>query len=280
VLFRYKQGLVDLFRRVHELRDDPVRKRLLALEIQEDLLRRIGHAEQRLRRTRFTNNALKCQLAKRAIDYQTVREIQTRYAAGEKKIGQQKELILTLRTVGDSIAFIYADRWDLKQFVWHEDSGFITGKRGTRLERQVLRRAFGIGAAAVLNDLTHTLRHGDITVFRDDGKFLVVELKSGRGGNRSRTERQLRASKRIMDYLSTDVREEEDGIWLRVDLAEAPLHHCVAITRLITTLPRAGWLVEEVEPGLHYFITLWSTVRAESHILTRSFNHCRAKSDF
>ena len=96
-----------------------------------NLLRRIGHAEQRLRRTRFTNNALKCQLAKRAIDYQTVREIQTRYAAGEKKIGQQKELILTLRAVGDSIAFIYADRWDLKQFVWHEDSGFITGKRGS-----------------------------------------------------------------------------------------------------------------------------------------------------
>jgi len=64
---------------------------------------------------------------------------------------------------------------------------------------------------------------------------------------------------------------------LRVDLAEAPLHHCVAITRLITTLPRAGWLVEEVEPGLHYVVV--DCARGESH-LDEVFQPLQSKERF
>jgi hypothetical protein len=70
-------------------------------------------------------------------------------------------VISVLRSIGDAIAFIYGNRWDIKQMVMKEESGFITGKRGTRLERKILRKAFEIGATVVMNDLTHTLRHGD-----------------------------------------------------------------------------------------------------------------------
>jgi hypothetical protein len=254
MLSRYKQALIALYYRVHELSSDPVAKRLLALEIQEELLRRIGHAEYLIRQRREGNKGIKYKLSERSMDRQASRQLQLRYAKGEEKVARQKELISILRAIGDSVAFIFGDRWDLKQLVLHEAPGFISRKRGTRLERKVLRLAFKIGATAVMNDLTHTLRHGDITVFRPDGKFLLAELKSGRGGKRSRTERQQEAGKRIINYLTTDMREAGGGLWTRQSYLEAPTHHFDAITRLALTVPPRGSLVEEVEPGLHYLV--------------------------
>jgi hypothetical protein len=120
-----------------------------------------------------------------------------------------------LRSIGGSIVFIYGDRWDLKQMMQKEDSGFFTGKRGTRLERGILRKAFEIGATVVLNDLTHTLRHGDVAVFRPDlwpeggSPFLLIEAKSGRGGDDGRTARQTAPAKESFSYLSTDRKAED-----------------------------------------------------------------------
>jgi hypothetical protein len=139
-----------------------------------------------------------------------------------------------------------------------QDSGFISGKHGTRLERKILRKAFEAGATVVMNDLTHTLRHGDITVFRSDlwpdggSPFLFLEVKSGGGGNRARMARQKAAINRVSSYLSTDRRDEDGGKWQRVAVYEPPRHHFEAATRMMIKLPHGGWLLEEVEPGLHY----------------------------
>lgn len=261
MLSRYRSGLIALFERVHRLQADPTGKRLLALEIQEELLLRIGRAERVIRRTRNEIDALKCRLAQRGNDRETSRQIKTQRIAAEKKIELQKEVLAILRAVGDAIAFIYGDRWDLKQLVKHETSGFITGKRGTRFERRALRQVFHItrDAVAVLNDVTHTLRHGDITVFSPtnwpEGQFGLIELKSGRGGSRSRTARQSEALERISNYLRTDVRQAEDGsTWRRESIKSHPEHHFDTVARLIAELPRPGWLFREIEPGLEYGI--------------------------
>jgi hypothetical protein len=173
----------------------------------------------------------------------------------------QKEVLAILRAVGDAVAFIYGDRWDLKQLAKHEPSGFISGKRGTRFERRALRQIFHITreAVAVLNDITHTLRHGDITVFSPtnwpEGRFGLIELKSGRGGSRSRIARQSEALERVSNYLQTDLRQAEDGsTWRRESIMSHPEHHFDTIARLIAELPRPGWLFREIEPGLHYGI--------------------------
>jgi hypothetical protein len=222
VLSRYKSGLIALFARVHRLQADPTGKRLLALEIQEELLLRIGRAERVIRRTRNEIDALKCRLAQRGNDRETSRQIKAQRIGAENKIELQREVLAILRAVGDAIAFIYGDRWDLTQLVKHETSGFITGKRGTRFERRAFRQVFHVtkDAVAVLNDVTHTLRHGDITVFSPtswpEGRFGLFELKSGRGGSRSRTARQSEALERVSNYLRTDVRQAEDGsTWRR-----------------------------------------------------------------
>jgi len=254
MLSRHRRALISLFQRIHDLEADRYGKRLLALEIQEELLVRITRAESAVRRWREANTAVKRQLASPGKSRDEARKLKEQHAAGEERIRQQKELLSVLRSIGDAVAFIYGDRWELKQLVWHPEPGFITGKRGTRLERGILRAAFAHGAIAVMNDLTHTLRHGDITIFNEDGTFALMEAKSGRGGNHSRSARQLAAIDKIGAYLTTDVREVEGGTWRRVEAAEHPVHHFEAMTRLARNLPPGGWLVEEVEPGLHYAI--------------------------
>jgi hypothetical protein len=231
---------------------------MLALEIQEQLLYRIGRAEQLIRKIRKENKDIKRSLSQPGTPREAARKAKARNEAGDTRIEQQQTLILVLRSIGDSIAFIYGDRWDLKQMVQKEDSGFLSGKRGARMERSILRKAFGIGATVVLNDLTHTLRHGDLAVFRPDlwpdggSPCFLIEVKSGRGGDAARASRQKTAANKVSDYLFTDKRESENGLWQRISVKEEPQYHFADATRLMCRLPHAGWLVEEVEPGLHY----------------------------
>jgi hypothetical protein len=200
---RQKNWLLALFYKLRELSADPIGKRILALEIQEQLIKRISRAERLIRRIRRANEEIKKQLTQRQTK-EVAERAKLVYRVNEGKIDAQKNLISCLRSVGDSIAFIYGNRWDLKQFAFKQDSGFITGKKGARLERKILRGAFGIGAAAVLNDLTHTMRHGDITAFHPDlslhggSPCLLIEAKSGRGGSRARTLRQKEAAESIL----------------------------------------------------------------------------------
>src|SRR4051812_291335 len=142
MLTRQKKWLLVLFRELNELRAAPYKNRLLALKIQEQLLDRIGRAERLIRQIRRENKSIKKALAQRGTDREAARKAKARHLAGEERIERQRRLISVLRSVGDSIAFVYGDRWDLKQMVLKEDSGFITGKRGTRLERKILRKSF------------------------------------------------------------------------------------------------------------------------------------------
>ena len=260
MLSRYRKSLVSLFRRVHVLEADRVGKRLLALEIQEELLVRIGRAERRIRKARAANVQVKRSLSQRGNTRDASARLKALHQRRLDYISAQKTLITTLRSIGDAVAFIYGDRHELKQLVRDEDAGFITGKRGTRLERGILRAAFKWGATVVMNDLTNNLRYGDITAFRPDlwpdgdSPIMLIEAKSGRGGNRQRAERQLQATKEIMEYIRTNQRETEEGRYLRVEAKERSQHHFEAVTRLIKDLPEKGWSAAEIEPGLHYVV--------------------------
>jgi hypothetical protein len=260
MLARYKRWLVPLLQQVHALQAAPLDRRLLALEIQESLLYRMSRAEWLLRRIRNDNKTLKKELTRRDSTREASRKIKARYATNNERMEEQKGLLDVLRSIGDCIAFIYGDRWDLKQMVLKEEAGFLTGKSGTRLERKILRDAFAVGATVVMNDLTHTLRFGDITLFRPDlwpdggSPFIWFEVKSGRGGDASRALRQKAASQHIGNYLATDRREADGGLYQRVELLNEPVYHVEVVSRLMSTLPRGGWLLEEIEPGLHYIL--------------------------
>lgn len=256
---RYQKALIKLYARVHELEAARVEKRLLALEIQEELLRGIVRAEGRVRKARELSSQIKHQLSKRGNTRLISEELRKKRQAAVEYFETQKRLILTLKSIGDSVAFIFGDRHELKQLRQNGDPGFICGKKGTRLERAILRKTFKWGAAAVMNDLTNTLRHADVTIFRPDlwpeggSPVFLVEAKSGRGGNKKRAERQIETLNSISEYLRTDVATNgESGSRLRVAVRDEPVHHKAAITRLAQNLQYQGFMVEEVEHGLYY----------------------------
>jgi hypothetical protein len=209
---------------------------------------------------RKANGKIKLKISHRGNSREQSRELKKLYDAGETNIDRQKTLISVLRSVGDAVAFIYGDRWDLKQLALKQGAGFVTGKRGTRFERKILRRAFALGATVVMNDLTHTLRQGDITVFRPDlwpeggSPFFLIEAKSGRGGNKARAKRQETAMKEIHEYLSTDKRSVAGGTFERISVKTFPEYHFEVITKLASNLRHGEVCVEEIEPGLHYIL--------------------------
>lgn len=260
MLKRYKRALIDLYRRIHELEADRLGKRLLALEIQEELLRRIVRAEVRIRQRRKLNAQTKRDLSNRANSRDISTNVRKVHQQGLDYVDGQKKLIFCLRSIGDAVAFIYGDRHELKQLVQNNNPGFISGKRGSRLERAILRKAFGWGATVVMNDLTNTLLIGDITAFEPNlwpnggSPILPVEVKSGRGGNKKRAARQEQVRAETMNYILTDVRQFENGVHMRVAATEESRHHGDAITRLSASLSARGWASEEVESGLYYII--------------------------
>jgi len=260
MLKRYRRKLMDLYGRIRELEADRVGKRVLALEIQEELLRCIVQAEARIRRRRVSNAQTKRDMSKCGNSREISSNLRDLHERGLAYIQGQKKLIGCLRSIGDALAFIYGDRYELKQLMSNNDSGFISGKRGTRLERAALRACFQWGATAVMNDLTNTLRQGDITLFRPDhwpdggSPVFLIELKSGRGGNKKRAARQQQALADTMKYIQTDLRQTENGVRMRAPLTEEVRRHDEAITRLAKDLPRRGWVTTQVEDSLYYII--------------------------
>jgi len=251
---REKTGLIALFCKVYELRDDPAGRRNLALEIQEDLLRRVARTERRIRSSRAEIRLIKATLATKGLDKSAARDLKQRIADNIEYVALCKRRLQLCGDVGDAVGFIYADRWDVKPLSNREKAGFLTGKCGARLERAVLRKIFESGRAAILNDLTNSFRFGDLTVFFEEGGFRIVEVKTGRGGKYSRRKRQMKAINEVMGYIVTDERNTDNGKYFRRATHQAPTYHVDAINRLLSSLGPRGWLHEEVEPGLHYFV--------------------------
>jgi hypothetical protein len=216
---------------------------------------RISRTERRVSLLREKNAHLKAELSKRDSDRKRSRRLKAKVAGNDERIYRQRQIGSIYRDIGDSLAFTYIDRWDIKPLVFHESAGFITGKRGSRLERRCLRMAFRAGAIAILNDLTHSLRYSDLTVIGAGGKFMLAEIKSGRGGNQSRTQRQVAAANRVIEYLSTDKSEElyqPKTAMLRREVHAEPIYNVEAINRLIRKTKVDSWARAEVEPGLQY----------------------------
>lgn len=86
--------------------------------------------------------------------------------------------------LGDCLAFLYMDRFALKQTYFDVNSmnpkqsgGFISDKSGHETEVTWLEKAISYGVPAVLCDITNVLRYGDICLLGDKDP-LPIEIKS------------------------------------------------------------------------------------------------------
>jgi hypothetical protein len=227
-----KQTLAQLA----ELRRQPYRKRRLALDIQERLIVGITRAERNIRRNKARAAILRRQLRTPGGNKEKSKLLKVRLGRAADAVEEQQAMVRLYRDIGDAIAFIYLDRYDLKQLSQNQPAGSLTGKTGNRLERSILRRLFADNRIAILNDLTSSLRRGDLTVVLKYRQFIVIEAKSGGGGNRARQERQTKALADIHNYLATDHREWEGQTVIRQAVSVRPRYHWREFNRLVKDL--------------------------------------------
>ena len=280
MLHYYKNSLLSLFRQIQIVKSNPQKYRKLCLSIQETLIKRISYVEKRIRTLKIGIKSCKKELRTKSYCPSAKEKsiaLKRRIKVIQGRIKQYREILSIFRDIGDALAFIYIDKWDIKPMSFKPPSGFISGNKGSRLERKCLRGTFEIGGVALLNDLTHCLRYGDITVPKD-GFFLIFEMKSGRWKN-IREKRQANDLKNIYEYLHSDNTNKLYG--LQEEIVRRPIHsdevyHTKEINCLINDSISKGVGFDEVEKGLIYFVA----TRYDKDLLDKGINLCKKKADF
>ena len=277
MLHYYKNSLLSLFRQIKIVKGNPQKYRKLCLSIQETLIKKITYIEKRIRTLKINIKICKKELRTKGA-YPLAKEksirLKRRIKVNQSSIKQYQEILSIFRDIGDALAFIYIDKWDIKPMSFKETAGFISGKKGTRLERKCLRGAFEAGQVGLLNDVTHCLRYGDITVPRN-GFFQVFELKSGRWKN-TRENRQANALKNVHEYLVTDRTDKLFGVEseiFRVSIHSDAVYYTNEINSLINEAVAEGVAYTEVEKGLIYYVA----IRFEKYSLDKVISLCRKK---
>src|SRR5271157_1070292 len=221
-------------------------------ELQMLLLREVIRAEERIRE-------LKTQLGtiRGATDTATTR----RSAYLNNRIEGIRQCAYIWRCFGDAIAFLYMDKYALKQCFYStetvnakQDAGFILGKEGLANELAMLESALKRNVPAVLVDLTNTIRHGDICLMGESDPCLI-EVKASKKLN-SRGRKQKRSLQNLRTFYETDKCAGLRGFpELRRQAHEIPERTYVdQINECIGEALKHGYAVREPEHGLHYIV--------------------------
>lgn len=180
----------DLIKKLNIFISDPFENYQIAYSIQLTLVEEIIKIETLIKINRKIINKNKS-ITK---DKNTTMEIRRTLGLETKHLRDiekhLKEDLKLLRGIGDSIAFSYFKKYNLKPLCAKQSAGFISGKKGLKKELDELRKIFLKGKFAILNDLTNSLRYGDITTVHE-GKPYILEIKSSNMKN-ARIYRQLK----------------------------------------------------------------------------------------
>ncbi|MFO1018763.1 MAG: hypothetical protein U1E03_14300 [Hyphomonadaceae bacterium] len=160
--------------------------------------------------------------------------------------------------IGDAIAFLYLDKYALKQVYYKtfspepkQDAGFLTDKAGFAAEMQTLKSLARDGTPALLCDLTNTIRHGDVCVLLGPEPKLI-EVKAGAKGSRGR--RQGADIAKLHEFFENDVVRNLRG-HAELHRVEGPSDeqtYSEEMSRCIDHARTHGWSVRNPEPGLLY----------------------------
>ena len=274
MLERYRASLLELFSATQRLRAARGKDAALCLELQERLLERITYVEGRIRRVKSEISRTRHLLRGGApvrLSKAEARSLKDAISYHRVLVGEYQHLLILLHHIGDAIAFTYLDKWDIKPLAFHQEPGFISGKKGTRLERRIMRTVFQHGGIAILNDLTTCLRHGDVTIPLD-GPFTVFEAKSGR----QRTKRdyaQEAALQKVMSYVLSDRAENlygQKATFVRKSLSVPEQNHLGWLNRLIKQAARDGDAARQVEKGLYYIVSY----SGDTKLLKKAIQSC------
>ncbi|MDU6981728.1 MAG: hypothetical protein E6361_10320 [Clostridium perfringens] len=246
---------INLNYKLQNFLKNPKENKVIAYDVQMMLLDYILRIENEIRdiKQRIESNKLICK------DKKVKNDIRRELSVESKNLKEvsivYKEAIKRLREIGDSLAFAYFSKYDLKSFCWKQSAGFIGGKDGLKNELTKLKSIFDEGGFAILNDITNSLRYGDITV-DDNGKPLLLEIKSSSNKNK-RIIRQQQDIDHRMEMINNDYLESflgTDKKFKRVYSNTAEVNYIEELQTLIDKAILNGSIVKEMEEGLVYNI--------------------------
>jgi hypothetical protein len=275
----YKPLLIRLFSTVQHIHADPFGYSREYLDIQETLIKKISYVEGRIRRLKANIRESKRLLGSKmsGLNKEGSQNVKDRVSQYHARIDEYQELLTILRWIGDALAFSLFDRWDIKPMAVHrEHAGFLSGKKGARRERIILRAMFRHGYIALLTDLTNCLRYGDIAVFdRKEGKWGIVEVKSGRKES-PRALRQISEIQRILDYLHTDRTEKLFGTEKTIQRVPAhakPNYNTDQLNEVLNEALVKKSSHKRVEDGLYYV----AATQFDPEVLKEISRSCKGK---
>lgn len=257
----YRKQILSLKLKINSLHDDRDDLDLLK-EIQLSLLEKIIHSEKKIINHKSRKAELKKLLRQKGNTKVSAGKIKKKIDFTEQRIKQFRWLIYVWKALGDALAYIYIDKWNLKSLTYNvdnpdikESSGYLYEKQGLKGELSFLNEAISYGVPAVLTDLTNSIRYGDICLLGGSIPFLI-EVKSSRNIN-SRTERQKQNLEILHNYLYTDQAENYRGMpnVTRVDMQQNEVAYLENINSLMDTSIENGYAFERPEESVIYFVS-------------------------
>jgi hypothetical protein len=185
---------------------------------------------------------------------------------------QYRHMAYNWRCFGDAIAFIFMDKFALKQTFFgientipKQSAGFIGGKEGFAGEWRAAIELMEAGFPTLLTDLTNTIRHGDICLMLGPDPMLI-EIKAGRLNKRGH--RQKRSIQQLQALFSTDVAEGWRGFGkvMRVANQSDEVTYADELSECIGVAMRHGFASVSPERGLHYLVLTNSEVEISSKV--------------
>src|ERR1700752_3623862 len=109
-------------------------------------------------------------------DIEGIKAAQRSATALDGSIGGLKQYWHSIKLVGDTMALRMVDIDLIKQFALVQATGYVSGKEGLPHELKAAEQFAELGYFVLINDLTHCLKAGDLTL-RKDGKVFFYEVK-------------------------------------------------------------------------------------------------------
>ncbi|MCA9918458.1 MAG: hypothetical protein KC445_10930 [Anaerolineales bacterium] len=155
-----------------------------------------------------------------------------------------KRLILILRKIADALVWraLNYDRVAIQLLAEHQKTGHIDESVMIDFEiaRQIIEDS---GALVLVNDLTSTLLHGDLTIIEPNRKISIIENKSGKSSRRnSRAIRQKKQLNDLIDFLNTGFRTSKENTQDYILRAQVEIEtHHVIILDVVEQAKRKGY---------------------------------------
>lgn len=248
-----KKEFENMLLKFNQIQKSPLNSIKDSVALQEDLLKCLIKIENKIIKNKKLIESNKQEI-KQSVDKEfKILKSNENYKIKNKNESLKKEL-KRFREIGDSIAFLYFGKHDLKSLCWKKDAGYISGKTGLKMELKVFHEYASQNIICILNDITNSLRFGDITIC-ENGKPKLIEVKTNKYDN----PRVIRQAKNLAErnyLLNNDFIEnfpEENSTLIKISVPLKKKNYIDEFQKSLLNITENEEYFIEPEAGLWYF---------------------------